>query len=93
MDFTIGHTKDDLIAGNRPKTKEADRKAVEDARVAAEEKKEAARKAAEEKKAEAARKAEEARLAEIDKRLKTPPPTGKTVPLKLVPAPRGIKGS
>ena len=70
--------------------KEAARKAAEEKKEAlrkvAEEKKEAklkaaedARKAAEEKKAEAARKAEEARLAEIDKRMKTPPPVGKLV--------------
>ena len=68
--------------------KEEARKAAEEkkeaARKAAEEKKEAAlkaaedaRKAAEEKKAEAARKAEEARVAEIDKRMRTPPPVGK----------------
>ena len=57
--------------------KEALRKAAEDKKEAALKAAEDARKAAEEKKAEAARKAEEARLAEIDKRMRTPPPVGK----------------
>jgi chemotaxis protein histidine kinase CheA len=86
--------------------KEAKRKTVEDARKAAEEKKEAARKAAEEKKADDARKAEETRLAELDRRLKSPPPLGALVEapfkaqavgypipirVKLPPPPSGIE--
>jgi chemotaxis protein histidine kinase CheA len=57
--------------------KEAMRKAAEDKKEAALKAAEDARKAAEEKKAEAARKAEEARVAELEKRMRTPPPVGK----------------
>jgi chemotaxis protein histidine kinase CheA len=57
--------------------KEALRKAAEEKKEAALKAAEDARIAAEEKKAEAARMAEEARVAEIDKRMKTPPPVGK----------------
>lgn len=59
--------------------KEAARKAAEEKKEAALKAAEDARIAAEEKKAETARKAEEARVAEIDKRMKTPPPLGKLV--------------